>query len=77
METDKPTATEQFVVTKYSDGSWTLDQNDESGNVWPQVKKTTPRQVVARLMQLLEIGPVAPQITPEEVCIGEVFTDEG
>lgn len=62
----------QYLITQLSDGSFVLDESDDSGNSWPQTKKTTARQVVARLMQLLEIGPVAPQIHPEEVCIGEV-----
>lgn len=34
------------------------------------------RQAVARVMQLMQTGMVAPQTWPEEVCIGFVQSDE-
>lgn len=41
-------------------------------NVSPVVTYSTKREVAARLLQLLNIGPVAPQIHAEEVEIGSV-----
>lgn len=67
----------QYTITQHDDGRWTLAEVDSVGNIWPTITKPTARAVVARLMQLLEIGPVAPQIEPEQVCIGEVFTEGG
>jgi hypothetical protein len=62
----------RYVITQHDDGRFVLEESDDRGNVWPPVEKPTARAIVARLMQLLDIGPVAPQITPEEVCIGEI-----
>jgi hypothetical protein len=65
----------RYTITHHDDGHFSLVQADDSGNVWPTTEKATARQIVARLSQLLEIGPVAPQTTPEEVCIGQVFAE--
>lgn len=67
----------RYTITQHDDGRFTLEQSDDRGNVWPETKKPTARAIVARLSQLLGIGPVAPQTTPEEVCIGEItYTSE-
>ena len=63
----------RYTITQHDDGRFTLEQSDNRGNVWPPTEKATARLVVSRLLQLLEIGPVAPQTEPERVCIGEVF----
>lgn len=68
----------KYVITQHDDGRFVLEESDDRGNVWPPTEKDSARQIVARLMQLLEIGPVAPQITPEKVCIGEItYSPEG
>lgn len=64
---------QRYTITQHDDGRFTLEQSDGRGNVWPPTEKRSARAIVARLSQLLEIGPVAPQTTPEEVCIGAVF----
>lgn len=63
-----------IVLKEFEDGSWTIDEgsNPLAGEGWPTVRKPTARQAVARLLQLLDMGPVAPQTTPERVCIGEL-----
>lgn len=67
----------RYTITQHDDGRFVLDESDDKGNVWPPTEKPTARAIVARLSQLLEIGPVAPQTTPEEVCIGSVeYTTE-
>lgn len=47
---------------------WTPD------SVSPVSEYETPREAASRLLQLLHIGPVAPQTHPEVACIGEVDT---
>jgi hypothetical protein len=64
-----------YTITQHDDGRFTLVESDDQGNVWPTTEKATARLIVARLSQLLAIGPVAPQTTPEEVCIGGVTYD--
>ena len=39
--------------------------------VAPPTVKPSKREVAARLLQLLNIGPVAPQDYAEEVCVGK------
>lgn len=65
----------RYTITQHDDGHFSLVQDDDRGNVWPTTEKPTARQIVARLSQLLGIGPVAPQTTPEEVCIREIITE--
>lgn len=59
----------RFVITETANGEWTLVESDDRGNVWPTTVKATAREMVARLSQLLGIGPVAPQTRPERVEI--------
>lgn len=42
--------------------------NDQS--VGPVIEYNTRRQAAARLLQLMELGPVAPQTWPESICVG-------
>lgn len=44
-------------------------------SIAPSSAYNTPRQAVARVAQLLQAGPVAPQTWPETACIGEVSTE--
>jgi hypothetical protein len=64
----------RYIIDKTPDG-WSIYHLDSKGNVWPTTVKRSAREVVSRLMQLLEIGPVAPQTFPEEVCIGSISTE--
>jgi hypothetical protein len=63
-----------YVLNELADGSFSVHLSDAQGNVWPTTVKPNAREAVARLMQLLQIGPVAPQIKPEKVCIGSIET---
>lgn len=50
--------------------------NGENGaGVGPPSSYPTLRKAAARLMQLLHVGPVAPQTWPEAVCIGTINMD--
>ena len=61
-----------YTITETSDGFALEEQCGE--NILPQTHKATAREVIARLMQIMNVGPVAPQTFPEEVCIGYVET---
>ena len=61
-----------YTITETSDGFTIEEQCGE--NISPQTHKATAREVIARLMQIMNVGPVAPQTFPEEVCIGHVET---
>jgi len=41
-------------------------------NIYPVTVKKNAREMIARLMQLLDVGPVAPQIGPERVELGQL-----
>lgn len=43
-----------------------------AGSVGPLSEYNTKRQAAARLLQMLECGPVAPQTWPEDICVGTV-----
>lgn len=57
-----------FVAVVEKDGEWWVLQHSESG-VFPQSRHPSARLAVARVMQLLHVGPVAPQTHPETACI--------
>jgi hypothetical protein len=46
-----------------------------AASVWPPTTYPTKRLAAARLLQLLGIGPVAPQTHPESVCVGYVRSE--
>lgn len=51
---------------------WTGEEWINGEGVAPSSEYPTLRKAAARLLQLLHIGPVAPQTWPEEACLGEV-----
>lgn len=59
-----------FSIKEQSDGSFLVCLEDDKGNVWPSTVKPTARLAAARLLQLMNLGPVGPQTYPEQVCIG-------
>jgi len=61
----------KYTITQTEDGFLLGEERGES--VFPQTFKPTSRTIVARLMQLMRIGPVAPQTEPEDICIGTVW----
>lgn len=60
-----------FIIEEGVDGEWIIHQWHNEG-VAPQSSYPTKRLAAARLLQLLHIGPVAPQTHPEKICIGTV-----
>lgn len=63
----------RWIIVEDADG-YSLHVHSSDG-VAPQSSYPTERQAASRLLQLLHIGPVAPQTWPEEVCIGTVSLD--
>jgi hypothetical protein len=62
----------QIVLTEYNDGSWIIEEKSNDDSIWPAVRKASSREMIARLMQLVNVGPVAPQTHPERVGIDEL-----
>jgi len=63
---------QSFIALVETAEGWSLIQHSEGGSVYPRTSYETKRQIAARVLQLLGIGPVAPQTWPESVCIGEI-----
>ncbi len=53
------------------DGQFEVHDHTPTG-VSPVSTYPTKQKAAARVLQLLHIGPVAPQTWPEEACIGNV-----
>lgn len=62
----------QFVLAEYHDNTWTI-REFKNASIFPLITKTTAKEMVARLLQLLDLGPVAPQTEPERI---ELVIDE-
>jgi hypothetical protein len=52
--------------------AWSGPASEFGAGVAPASGYPTLRKAVARLLQLLHVGPVAPQTWPEDICIGQV-----
>lgn len=55
-----------FVLQEFEDGTWAIRQFKD-GSIWPATYKDTSKLMIARLLQILDLGPVAPQLYPEQV----------
>jgi hypothetical protein len=60
----------RFILTEWESGSWTIEEM-KIESVYPTVQKDSSREMVARLMQLVDVGPTAPQTEPERVEMRE------
>lgn len=57
----------RYLIIEFADG-WALREFTHD-SVMPPVLYPTKRRLIARLMQLMGTGPVAPQTWPEEHCV--------
>lgn len=55
--------------------NWSGNDGQYGAGVGPPSRYPTLRKAAARLLQLLQVGAVAPQTWPENVCIGTVTMD--
>lgn len=69
--TDPGGTMQKFTLEQRADGCWHIT-HEKGESIYPTTSYDTPRKAASRLLQLLDIGPVAPQTHPERVCIGEV-----
>lgn len=64
------------IIIEQSDYGYRVHQWSPDG-VAPQSDYDIPQEAAARALQLLKIKePVKPQDWPEEVCIGNISTDQ-
>lgn len=61
----------RWIVVEEGDGTYTIHEHTKD-SVYPPVTKKNLRETASRLLQLFNIGPVAPQDYPEQVCVGEI-----
>lgn len=54
-----------------ADGKYSITDMTVDG-IGPCILKPDKRGIAARLLQLLQLGPVAPQDYPEDICVGEI-----
>jgi hypothetical protein len=59
----------KIILTEINLG-WSVALEDGE-LIYPTIDYPTKRLAIARILQLLDLGPVAPQTHPESVCIGE------
>lgn len=59
----------RWIIAEEGDGTYSVHEHTKNG-VAPPSDYPDKRSAAARLLQLLQIGPVAPQYYPEEVYIG-------
>lgn len=62
----------QFFGIVERDGAWWVLQHTQE-SVFPQVSYPTKRDAAGRMLQLLHVGPVAPQTHPEIAGISQVL----
>lgn len=55
--------------------NWAVAMSDRDA-IYPTTSHKSKRLAVSRILQLLDIGPVAPQIHTEEICIGEIVNEQ-
>jgi hypothetical protein len=59
-------------VAEFIVHTWSGEDAPYGAGVGPGSGYPTLRKAAARLLQLLHVGPVAPQTWPESVCIGNI-----
>lgn len=61
----------RWIIVEEIDGTYSIHEHT-SDSIAPPTIKPNKREVASRLLQLFDIGPVAPQDYPEGICIGEI-----
>jgi len=62
-------AHKSFVAIVEDGGQFVIVQHVEDGSSFPHTRYPNRRAAASRVLQLLGIGPVAPQIHPEKICV--------
>ena len=61
----------RWLIMEEPDGRYSIVDMSKDG-IGPKIIKSDKRGVAARLLQLLDLGPVAPQDYPEEICVSDI-----
>ena len=61
----------RWIIVEEGDGAYSIHEHIKDG-VAPPITKPNKREVAARFLQCLGVGPVAPQSHPEEICCGVI-----
>lgn len=61
----------RWIIVEEPDGKYSVTDLMKDG-IGPCILKPGKREAAARLLQLMALGPVAPQDWPEEICVGEI-----
>lgn len=61
----------RWIIVEEGDGTYSVHEHMTDG-VAPPVTKPNKRDAAARLLQCMQLGPVAPQDYPESICVGEI-----
>lgn len=61
----------RWILVEEGDGTYSVHEHMIDGVATPCIKPNK-REAASRLLQLLGIGPVAPQDYPESICVGEI-----
>ena len=62
-------------LSEYADGTWMIEETT-ANSVFPKTHKATAKEAAARLLQLMGLGPTAPQGHPEPKGISFDHDDE-
>lgn len=57
----------RFIITEI-EGKWSIEEIAIS-SIFPITTKDTKKELAERFLQLLDLGPTAPQLEPERVDI--------
>ena len=61
----------RWIIVDDEDGTFSIHEHT-ADSVCPPITKPNKRDAAARLLQCMELGPVAPQDYPERICVGEI-----
>lgn len=61
----------RWIIVEEGDGTYSIHEHMIDG-VSPPITKPNKRDVAARFLQCLGVGPVAPQHHPEKICCGVI-----
>lgn len=62
-----------WAITQEADGTYSVLERTRDGSIMPSSLHETKRLAAARLLQIMDLGPVAPQLEPEsaEIQLGD------
>lgn len=65
-----------IAIVEEAGGTFSVVQHNGPGGVAPTSSYPSAKLAAARVLQLLSLGPVAPQAHPEKVCVGTFYAPD-